>query len=166
MQCHCQPNRVLSPLKFSPIFSFLITPLEIPSPLFYSSLVFSTIVIFKSPPKKKKKHINNNAASMPKLHMGLVQAQWAELLGYQCFFLLLFRNQNLAFSVRLLDVVLSVRSLESEQVQKKGTQQVLPLCIFYSSLLFSKFLNKNVTFTVMFFIDLVPENHSNLNTLE
>lgn len=81
------------------------------------------------------------------------------------FFFYYFRNQNLAFSVRLLDVVLSVRSLESEQVQKKRTQQVLALCIFYSSLLFSRFLNKNVTFTVMFSIDLVPENHSNLNSL-
>lgn len=81
------------------------------------------------------------------------------------FFFYYFRNQNLAFSVRLLDVVLSVRSLESEQVQNKRTQQVLPLCIFYSSLIFSKFLNKNVTFTAMFSIDLVPENHSNLNTL-
>ena len=67
--------------------------------------------------------------------------------------------------MRLLDVVLSVRSLESERVQKKRAQQVLPLCIFYSSLLFPKFLNKNVTFTVMFSVDLVPENHGNLNTL-
>lgn len=81
-------------------------------------------------------------------------------LCLQCMFVIF------ALEFCSLVVVLFVHSLEPEQVQKKRTQQVLPLCIFYSSLLFSKFLNKNVTFTVMFFFDLVPENHSNLNTLE